>query len=140
MGKFIGDGSGLTGTASLRATGTTKGDVGLGNVRNVASYSKSEADSMIVGAQWQGTWASISRGNNTTYTNTNNYFIALTATSTQSRTTSNSIRIAVDGLTCFSILVGGSGTKSITAFAIVPPGSTYRISSNTGIATARILQ
>ena len=35
--KFIGNGSGLTGTASLRATGTTKADVGLGNVGNYSS-------------------------------------------------------------------------------------------------------
>mgnify|MGYP001250785041 CR=1 FL=1 len=34
-GNISGNGSGLTGTASLRATGTTKADVGLGNVPNV---------------------------------------------------------------------------------------------------------
>ncbi|WP_289100941.1 pyocin knob domain-containing S74 family peptidase [uncultured Marinobacter sp.] len=36
-GTFTGSGSGLTGTASLRATGTTKADVGLGNVPNWSS-------------------------------------------------------------------------------------------------------
>ena len=41
-GKISGDGSGLTGTASLRATGTTKVDVGLGSVDN---YSRSHYDS-----------------------------------------------------------------------------------------------
>lgn len=48
MGKFIGDSSGLTGTSSMRATGTTKGDVGLGNVRNVSSYSQSESDDRYI--------------------------------------------------------------------------------------------
>lgn len=45
---FEGDGSGLTGTASLRATGTTAADVGLGKVSNVASYSKIDADARFV--------------------------------------------------------------------------------------------
>ena len=40
QGEFQGDGSGLTGTASLRATGTTKGDVGLGNVDNTSDANK----------------------------------------------------------------------------------------------------
>ena len=45
-GKTIhGDGSGLTGTAPLRATGTTKADVGLSAVRNVDAYSKGESNS-----------------------------------------------------------------------------------------------
>ena len=44
-GEFQGDGSGLTGTASLRATGTTKADVGLGSVDN---YSRSHYDGRYV--------------------------------------------------------------------------------------------
>jgi len=43
-GTLTGDGSGLTGTAPLRATSTTKADVGLGSVRDVDAYSKSEVD------------------------------------------------------------------------------------------------
>ncbi|MCG7576812.1 MULTISPECIES: tail fiber protein [unclassified Halomonas] len=35
QGRFAGDGSGLTGTASLRARGTTKDDVGLSRIPNV---------------------------------------------------------------------------------------------------------
>jgi len=46
-GVISGNGSGLTGTASLRATGTTKADVGLGSVRNVSSYSQQEADNQF---------------------------------------------------------------------------------------------
>lgn len=38
---FVGDGSGLTGTASLRATGTTKADVGLSNVTDAAQVTLS---------------------------------------------------------------------------------------------------
>jgi len=43
-GVISGNGSGLTGTASLRATGTTKADVGLSLVRNVGSYSQAESN------------------------------------------------------------------------------------------------
>lgn len=34
LGAVSGDGSGLTGTATLRATGTTKDDVGLSGIPN----------------------------------------------------------------------------------------------------------
>lgn len=47
--SFAGDGSGLTGTSPLRATGTTSTDVGLGSVRNVASYSQTETDANFLG-------------------------------------------------------------------------------------------
>lgn len=45
---FYGDGSNLTGTSAMRATGTTKADVGLSSVRNVVSYSQVEADNLFV--------------------------------------------------------------------------------------------
>lgn len=46
LGSTIhGNGSGLTGTASLRATGTTKSDVGLSNVPNVNSRNASNLNS-----------------------------------------------------------------------------------------------
>jgi hypothetical protein len=50
QGSFTGDGSGLTGTASLRATGTTKADVGLGSVDN---YSRGDYDAryLAIGAK-----------------------------------------------------------------------------------------
>lgn len=44
--SFKGDGSALTGTSNLRATGTTKADVGLGNVDN---YSRAHYDGRYLG-------------------------------------------------------------------------------------------
>lgn len=44
-GSFTGSGAGLTGTASLRATGTTKGDVGLSNVPNTDATNASNIGS-----------------------------------------------------------------------------------------------
>ncbi|MDC9611908.1 hypothetical protein PSH99_23365, partial [Pseudoalteromonas sp. GABNS16H] len=84
--SFNGDGSGLTGTSPLRATGTTKTDVGLGDVDNYSrahydgryasktdTYTKSQVDAMVADAQsaavpagvinmWSGSIASIPVG------------------------------------------------------------------------------
>lgn len=67
-GTISGDGSGLTGTASLRATGTTKADVGLGNVRNVSSYSQAEVDNLLSGSAFDSKlmtliWSGNTNGN-----------------------------------------------------------------------------
>ena len=50
-GRFKGDGSGLTGTAPIRATGTTKADVGLHAVDN---YSRDHYDARYVQADGGG--------------------------------------------------------------------------------------
>ena len=45
---IFGNGSGLTGTAPLRATGTTKGDVGLSNIPNAVSSSRDESSTEVL--------------------------------------------------------------------------------------------
>lgn len=60
-GKINGDGTGLTGTASLRATGTTKADVGLGNVPNLAGTDQATANTLMIRNASGDTWARLFR-------------------------------------------------------------------------------
>ena len=65
-GSFSGDGSGLTGTASMRATGTTKADVGLSNIPNLGVSSTAMADSIMQRNSSGDTWARLFRSSYST--------------------------------------------------------------------------
>ncbi|RUR27702.1 tail fiber protein [Vreelandella nanhaiensis] len=60
-GKINGDGAGLTGTASLRATGTTKADVGLSNVPNLSATDAATANTLMTRNASGDTWARLFR-------------------------------------------------------------------------------
>ena len=66
-GVWTGDGSGLTGTASIRATGTTKADVGLGSVDN---FSRADDDARYLGITANAVTASDLDSINTTFSGT----------------------------------------------------------------------
>ena len=74
QGKFVGDGSGLTGTASLRARGTTKGDVGLSKVPNLEATDQAEANTLMTRDNSGDTWARLFRS---TYAGTNETIAAI---------------------------------------------------------------
>jgi len=65
QGRFAGDGSGLTGTASLRATGTTKDDVGLSRIPNVEVTANPDPSTIMQRNSSGDVWARLFRS---TYT------------------------------------------------------------------------
>lgn len=65
QGQFVGDGSGLTGTASLRARGTTKDDVGLSRIPNVEVTANPDPSTIMQRNSSGDVWARLFRS---TYT------------------------------------------------------------------------
>ncbi|WPJ21701.1 tail collar domain protein [Bacillus phage vB_BpuM-ZY1] len=65
QGRFVGDGSGLTGTASLRARGTTKDDVGLSRIPNVEVTANPDPSTIMQRNSSGDVWARLFRS---TYT------------------------------------------------------------------------
>ena len=76
---FYGDGSGLTGTASLRATGTTKADVGLSKVPNLDATDANTANTLMTRNSSGDTWARLFRSS---YASTNANIAGLYTTQT----------------------------------------------------------
>lgn len=76
---YYGDGSGLKGTASLRATGTTKADVGLSKVPNLDATDANTANTLMTRNSSGDTWARLFRSS---YASTNANIAGLYTTQT----------------------------------------------------------
>lgn len=74
QGRFVGDGSGLTGTASLRARGTTKADVGLSKIPNLQATDQATGNTLMTRDDSGDTWARLFRS---TYASTNSTIAAI---------------------------------------------------------------
>jgi hypothetical protein len=77
--KFSGNGSDLTGTASLRATGTTKADVGLSNIPNLDVTENDTANTIMKRNASGDTWARLFRSS---FTSTNSTIAGIYTTKT----------------------------------------------------------
>lgn len=124
--------------ASLRAQATTKADVGLGNVRNVASYSQTEADSLFASESdmlggsaqsWQNVLAS--RSPNVVYTNTTGrpIMVSIIANSTNQPVGSSAVTLKVDGVVIAHDQAFDAAYPASCVSAIVPNNSTYEVTS-----------